>query len=148
MQHVKTPDEQGWYWVENDGEWSMVYLDTSRDELRLLVADTDHHDLIECHEADDGWTADGLWVESYSRWIGPLECPGGPFHSAIHEFDAEQHDAAKADGKVLVALVVDFTYADSPQGQLIASGQMTVDEAWDAIKKTFPKSGGAEATAG
>jgi len=95
MQRTKTPDEQGWYWIEDAcGGWSMGCLLLNHDEPLLLLADEAPRPPAELTHYTE---RDGVWCDmsEYNdlrpeairpvRWIGPLGCPGGDFHENIAE---------------------------------------------------------------
>ena len=45
MLHTKTPEKNGWYWIEDDeGETNMSYLETERDDPRQVV------DVLHCEQ--------------------------------------------------------------------------------------------------
>jgi hypothetical protein len=143
MMHTKTPDEQGWYWIEDAcGGWSIGCLLTNRDDLVLLLADETPD--VPCELTPYTLQADGRWYdvgeEGYSpepiqpvRWFGPLHCPGGDFHEHVVECDAPTHNDAKAQGKVMVMLVKDYKYCGEHSYRTIESGLMAQDDA-DKVK--------------
>lgn len=139
MQHTKTPDEQGWYWIEDAcGGWSMGYLLLSCEDPVLLLSDAipDPPGELAYYTLRDGQWGDmndygELRPEAIRpiRWIGPLGCPGGDFHDNIAEFDAPRHDEAKAAGKAMVMLAVDFSYCDGHHYRVIDTGIVSREEA-------------------
>ncbi len=136
MLHTKTPDETGWYWIEDgDGQWLMANLDCDDDEPRLLAA----------FPAGRSWlTLAALAVGAVRRWIGPLSQPAGDFGSTITEFTIEQHEEAAAEGKALVMAVADFTHCREEAGHggtVVVTGKMDAEKAMQTTAAIFKNNG-------
>lgn len=127
MQHVKTPDETGWYWIEAGGDWYMAHLDCDGDSPKLLVCDAPNRSFAVWRAAQP------------DRWIGPLTCPGGDFGGAIYEFDAELHEQAATESKAMVMVVADFTHDSRHGGTLCSAGLMPGVEAIEAAGAVFAR---------
>lgn len=101
-----TPDEQGWYWVNDpvSGEWQMACVNTFHDTVTFL--DGDNAARINKCDLED---IDGL------VWYGPFACPGGDFGAMTIEKDVELYEKATAEGKAIVIEHVDFRCCNDGQ---------------------------------
>lgn len=130
MRHTKTPDESGWYWVgtnpsQADG-WQIAYWDADADvptlytyspEL-LVLKDVVAPACSRWRECDDypphKWIdrdCEGTW-SGPECWVGPMNCPGGPFGCDIIEASEELHEKARASKGVIVIHHRDFTHCN------------------------------------
>lgn len=109
-----TPDEQGWYWCEDDlGNWYMTFVDTGRE----FVYFCDVND--PCFDPVDRLRIDSNTVKSIKRWLGPIGCPGGDFHENTVIADAPLHDLAASEGKAIVLVHVDYRHCADSHGSSI-----------------------------
>ena len=133
MLHEKTPDQDGWYWIEDhhSGEWMMAYLRAEDDVAMLCIPTVEHASVEQFYEHSPGRFHDPDSDTTFrpTRWIGPLGCPGGPFDNEIAEFTAEQHERAAREAKALVMVVVNNQHAEDHMGQVTEFGFMSPDEA-------------------
>lgn len=147
--HRICPDENGWYWIEDEyATWSMAYLEAETDQQRLVImnADPGDEDVIVWKRDDDDdlwrpcqWWRGEAW-QGPTRWIGPLGYPGGEFASNTVEFTAQVHEEADAQSKALVLVVADTSHCNEVPGSVIETcGIMTSDEAYRAIASVFPR---------
>ena len=140
MRHKKTPDENGWYWIEDEcGEWWMAHLDAESDPQRLTLvdpADGAVH-LLESH-ADGNWNDRQMNVTSDAptQWIGPIGCPGGRLGDNGVYFSAEFYDKTEAEGRSLVMVYVD--HGDTLNCASATIGLVSHDESWDLMSRVFP----------
>ena len=157
MLHEKTPDVNGWYWIEINGKWGMGYLEAERERpLVLLVPFCEGDNCF--NENDDfklrphvfeeerGWidpkpfrpedNRPAAWQPE--RWIGPLPCPAGDSGGSIAEFTFERHMAARAAGKSLVMVHADVCDDGSVPGCCItAVSLVSGQEAYDLAVNFF-----------
>lgn len=143
MLRHNTPDEDGWYWIEFCGEWSMAYLHAEVDPRVLVIPEEVGADCICAIEKGDAWSCeDRSWFARVTKWVGPLGCPGGDFDSAINEFSVPQHEVAESDGRALVSLAIDYAHCRDERGQgtITVFGLMSPEEAREAMRSVFPLS--------
>ncbi len=156
MLYETTPDNNGWYWVEIDDEWGMAYLEYERERPLLLLAP--FADGANCFDANSQYEMRRLvfddnrcWLDQEDdepadiqprRWIGPVECPAGPFGSEIAEFRLEVYEKAKRLKQAIVMVHADvLECSDKPGCTITTFGFMDGDEAYDRTAEFF-KGGG------
>lgn len=151
MLHKKTPSENGWYWVELDGDLWMGYLLAEADTPMLLLAPfADGCNQVDIERAGELWRLvqtdelgwvdpnDGCGYGQPSRWIGPLSCPAGPFGSEIAEFTVERHEEAEKQGKSLIMVHADIAEDKGVPGcQLRTTGLVGGKEAYARVAGFF-----------
>ena len=150
MRYKRTPDENGWYWIEDEyGEWWMAYLDAESDPQRLTMVDS-VVGMFTCWSPVS--TATGtigkrtVKGDAPIQWIGPIRCPGGVLGADQAYFSAEDYDKAEATGQSLVMVYVDTAGIPHRTGATV--GLVPPDEAWKAMDRAFPPdrdSGSAQA---
>jgi hypothetical protein len=144
MLHEKTPDENGWYWIEDtEGEAYMAYLRAEDDVPQLVLAIPEQATMEAFYERTPGrFVSSGLGDPQFIRpqsWIGPLDCPFGDFAKDIAEFSIDMHAKAAHENKSLVMAVAEVR--DRHCSRLIEVGLMTSDDAFAAGAKMFNTAG-------
>jgi hypothetical protein len=144
----KTPNETGWYWVQEDdsaGSWSMAFLDCDGDDPVLYLIDQAQVGrgrpkvwAMESVEEREYWQADdGTSEATIRQWHGPIECPGGDFGSQTVLFAAEDHERARASGGVLGLRCMDFRYCrdEKSSARITVVGVYSREEAAVLLKQ-------------
>jgi len=150
MLHGKTPDQSGWYWVEDDFRAAhMVRLEAEHvadDRTRMLLAMPDRMSAVAMFEITTGkWALEHVTTPTFitRRWIGPIGCPFGEFGENIAEFSIDLHEEAQSginkDGEVLAMRHVDMKHASKAGGTITSVGRLLRDaniEKWLAVFET------------
>jgi len=139
MLHQKTPDTNGWYWLEDDGEWFMGYMRAEEDVPQLVLAIEENATMEQFFEQSPGrfFNQESGTFMKPTAWIGPLECPGQPFHHEIVEFSMEQHERAIREGKSLVMSVINSQHCDGHMSEIIEAGYMDADKALTTVGRMW-----------
>lgn len=123
--HLKTPDEQGWYWVKDrDDNWFMAFVDTSAEEVCFWDEQRPFHNPFICD-------FESTHLGGCIAWYGPFVCPGGDFGGDTVVACEEHHERAKKEKKVIGITHFDFRYCrDEHHGaSLTVTGVYTREEA-------------------
>lgn len=100
----QTPDEQGWYWCEDEcGEWFMAFVSTGNDEVFLWDGQNPR-------DSRSAGLEDAAELFGIERWFGPFGCPGGDFHENTVVTDKPLQELAAANRNAIVLIHVDFRH--------------------------------------
>lgn len=151
MRHIKTPDEQGYYWISDDpasdDNWQLAYwacelamplLYTFSPDLLIGMPESKFRGVCIWAPCDDvaphRWQDTeslGSWIGP-SVWYGPINYPGGNFGGPISEFSEESHTNRKK-GEKLVMLHIDHGGKVGTETHTYRMGGKDLDDMMQAI---------------
>lgn len=159
MVFVKTPDEEGWYWVlEGSGDWWLAHLSLQGDDPSVWVVSASgvrggigggNHTCRQWRfidKGDQGWHNPEAPGDSFEpqEWHGPIKAPGECSEGEVTLLiSGADYRRAAAAGQAVVVLCADFRHAEGERG----AGRVTVvgvygrERAYEMVAGVFDAKG-------